>query len=396
MTTLGLAGILTFGLLIFSWLKLAKRDPGTRITATQLALNAAIITTLILGLLVPYTTPIWIILISFLSLSVGCHKSKNLTKVKDVLLTINAITIIESYNLTPTPRPSKGPSGILPWLIAIPVTLGLTLGILTYSKIYIADYYFAQSLVAANQNQGTNTYNLQIKAINSAPQIDRYHLSYSNTNLALANALASQSDLTDQERQNIAQLIQQAIREARLSTQLNPNKASNWINLANIYRQLVNFAEGADQFSQAAYIRAIQLDPANPSLRLELGGLLYSQDQYDSAIDRFQEAIQLKSDFANAYYNLANAYQQQTKPLEAYQAMQQAVALVPADSPDFTKAQEELEKLESQLPKAPAPADKEPQPTKLIEPSPPPQAPAGFDKINLEEPTPSPSPSPDL
>jgi len=395
MTTLGLAGITTLGLLIASWLKLSKRDSGTRITATQMALNAAVATSLILALFIPFTALAWIVLVSFLSFTIVINKSKHLTKIKDVLVTINTITLVAPNQLTPDIK-TKTKSAILPWLIAIPILIGLILATINISRVYAADYYFNQSLIAANQNKGNDAYNLQIKAINKAPNIDRYHTAYSNINLALANSLASQPDLTDQERQNIAQLIQQAIREARLSTQLNPNKASNWANLANIYRQLVNFAEGADQFSQAAYVRAIQLDPANPSLRLELGGLLYSQNQYDSAIDRFLEAIQLKPDFANAYYNLANAYQQQAKILEAYQAMQQAVALVPSDSPDFSKAQEELEKLQAQLPQTPAPTDEQPQPTEFTEPSPPPQAPTGFDKIDLEEPTPSPSPSPDL
>lgn len=394
MTTLGLAGIITFILIIAGWLKLSKRDPGTRITTTQLALQATIVTTLLLGLFIPYTTPLWIILIAYLSLSVGFNKSKNLTKIKDVILTINAITIVEPDSLTPSPKASEGPSNILPWLIAIPTLLGLILATISYSKIYAADYYFYQSFVAAEQNRGGETYNFQIKAIDTAPQIDRYHLAYSNTNLALANSLASQGDLTDQDQQTIAQLIQQAIREARLSTQLNPQKSANWTNLANIYRQLVNFAEGADQFSQASYIRAIQLDPANPRLRLELGGLLYSQEQYDLAIDRFQEAVQLKPDFANAFYNLANAYQQQNKTLEAYQAMQQVVALVPADSDDALQAQQELEALKSQLPppQATVPTEPEPQPEELTEPSPAPQAPADFEPINLSSPTPSPSP----
>jgi len=406
MTTLGLAGITTFGLVIFSWLKLSQRDPGTRITATQLALKLAIFAILVLGLFIPYTIIAWIALIGYFSLTIGLNKAKNLTKVKDVILTINAITIVEPFAQTPPqPKRSFGPSGILPWLIALPTLLGLIFSGANYIKIYTADYHFRNSLVAAEQNRGTDTYNFQIKAISLAPNIDRYHVAYSNTNLALANALASQQgDLTDQDRQTITQLIQQALREARFSTQINPSKAANWVNLANIYRQLVNFAEGADQFAQASYIRAIQLDPANPRLRLDLGGLLYSQEQYDQAVNHFLEAVQLKPDFANAYYNLANAYQQQAKILEAYQAMQQVVALVPLDSPDYIKAQEELNQLKTQLPQQadqPTPTTDDQQPRELTEPSPPPPAPRGFFPLKPNEqpeppasPSPSPQPSP--
>ena len=399
MTTLGLAGITTLGLLIASWLKLSKRDSGTRITATQMALNAAVATSFILALFIPFTALTWIVLVSFLSFTIVINKSKYLTKIKDVLVTINTITLVAPNQLASDIK-RKSKSAILPWLIAIPTLIGLILATINISKIYAADYYFNQSLIAANQNKGNDAYNLQIKAINKAPNIDRYHTAYSNINLALANSLASQGDLTDQDRQTIGQLIQQSIREARASTQLSPNKASSWANLANIYRQLINFAEGADQFAQASYIRAIQLDPANPRLRLELGGLLYSLEQYEQSIIRFAEAIQLKPDFANAYYNLSNAYQQLNQPLEAYQAMEQVASLISPDSPDFTKAQEELSTLKTQLPQTPSQEAEADQPLQdLTQPSPLPSPPTGFDKIEITEetkPTPTPSPSPSL
>jgi len=394
MTTLGLAGITTLGLLIASWLRLSKRDSGTRITATQMALNASIAAILILALFIPFTSLAWIVLVSFLSFTIVINKSKHLTKIKDVLVTINTITLVAPNQFAPIKTKSK--SAILPWLIAIPTLAGLILTTINISKVYAADYYFNQSLIAANQNKGNEAYNLQIKAIGQAPSIDRYHAAYSNINLALANSLASQGDLTDQDRQTIGQLIQQAIREARTATQLSPNKASAWANLANIYRQLVNFAEGADQFAQASYVRAVQLDPANPRLRLELGGLLYSLEQYNQAVTHFSEAIQLKPDFTNAYYNLSNAYQQLNQPLEAYQAMEQVASLISPDSPDFTKAQEELANLKTKLPQTPQQDIKPDQPQDLTQPSPLPSAPTGFDKIELTEPTPTPSPSPSL
>jgi len=253
-------------------------------------------------------------------------------------------------------------------------------------------------LIAADANKGADTYNLQIKTINLNPNIDRYHLAYSTTNLALASSLSTQTDLTDQDKQTITQLVQQAVSEARTATQLNPNKSSAWANLANIYRQLINFAEGADNFSIAAYTRAVQLDPANPQLRLDFGSLLYSLKRWDEAVARFQEAAQLKPDFANAYYNLSHAFQDQEKFLEAYQAMQSVVSLVPADSADAQKVQTELTDLQAKLPPTTAAETTAPaanSAAQLTEPSPLPAAPKNFEPVNLEaSPTPSPSPTP--
>lgn len=396
LTTLGLFGLAAFLLLIFTWKKLIKRDPGTRITGSQMAVNWAAAVLLIAAFLVPFNTLYWILLTALFSLSVGLNKSKNLTKVKDVILTINAITVVEPLEITPV-SPTAATTVILPVLLGIPLLAAVVISGYKISRLYASEYTFANSLIAADANKGADTYNLQIQAINLNPQIDRYHLVYSNTNLALASSLSTQTDLTDQDKQTITQLVQQAVSEARTATQLQPNKSSVWANLANIYRQLINFAEGADNFSIAAYTRAVQLDPANPQLRLDFGSLFYSLKRYDEAIARFQEATQLKTDYANAYYNLSHAYQEQEKFLEAYQTMQSVAVLVPADSPDAQKVQQELTELQAKLPKttaeptAPA-ADTGAQ---LTQPSAPPPAPEDFEPVNLEpSPVPSPSPNP--
>ncbi|MFC1627264.1 tetratricopeptide repeat protein [Patescibacteria group bacterium] len=395
MTTLGIAGITTFGLMIVSWLKLVKRDSGTRITTTQQALKTSIFTILALGLVFPFSTTLWVTFITLLAFTVGTDKSKNLTKVKDVILTLSAIHIVNPQDTYQETR-TKQLSGILPWILAVPLFLGLVLTNFQVVKTYAAEYHFRKSLEAISNNQGGQVYDLQIKAINQRPQTDRYHVAYSNTNLALANSIASKGDLTDQDQQTVAQLIQQSIREAQAATQVNPNKSTNWSNLASIYRQLVNFADGADEFAIASYTRAVQLDPANPQLRLEFGGLLYALEDYQTATARFQEAIQLKPDYANAYYNLSNAYQQLQQYLPAYQALQQAIALIPSDSPDFDKAQAELTALEAKLPKQPTQPDENQPPAQLTEPSPLPEAPADFEPIPLESPEPSPTPEPEI
>ena len=370
LTTLGLLGLGAFIYLIIGWYRLAKRQPGTRITSTQAAINLSTAVMLVTALFIPFSTFHWLILAGYLGLSVGLDKTKNLTKVRDVSLPV---------------------SMALPLIIGFPILAFVGFFSFNAAKVYSAELYFQKSLVAANANNGTATYNYQIKAINLSPNIDRYHVAYSSTNLALASSLAAKSDLTDQDRQTITQLIQQSIREGRNAVSLAPNKASGWENLANIYRQLINFAQGADQFSIAAYNQAIQLDPANPALRLELGGLYYSLKQYDQAIPFFQQSVQLKPDFANGYYNLSHAYSEQKKYLEAYQAMQQVEALVQAGSADATTVKNELADLKAKLPKeATQPQTNATTPT-LTQPSPAPTAPKNFTPVNVE---PAASPTP--
>jgi len=241
-------------------------------------------------------------------------------------------------------------SHILPWAIFMP-TLLLVVGCLFFTgRIYAAEVYFKRSLNNLAQNDGTRAYENQIKAMTLNPYYDSYRVFYSQTNLLLANALASKSNLSDQDKQNITVLIQQAIREAKAAVSLNKNKVTNWENLANVYRQLINFAEGADQWTITSFTQAIKLDPNNPDLKLNLGGVYYALGSYDEAIRLFQQAVDNKINFANAYYNLSAAYKEKGDFKKAHEMMQITLNLISTNSQDYQKARGELEELAKKLP----------------------------------------------
>lgn len=258
-------------------------------------------------------------------------------------------------------------SVILPRIFTIFATLVLIVTYWFAWRWYRAETYFMQSLYAATQNKGVDTYNAQIKAIQLNPYSDRFRVSYSQTNMALAAAVAQKGNLSDQDRTDISTLIQQAIREAKLATSLDPNKASNWENLALIYRNLINATDGADQWSVASYNQAVRLDPLNPALRLNLGGVFFNLKNYDGAIQQFTLAVNLKPNWANAHYNLSAAYKEKGNFQEAFKEMQNTLALVDPNSNDFTKATEELEELRKKLP-APPKTSNEKTPETLTEP----------------------------
>ncbi|HUS60371.1 MAG TPA: tetratricopeptide repeat protein [Nevskiaceae bacterium] len=241
-------------------------------------------------------------------------------------------------------------------LVGVAVAVAFYFG----GRAYMADVYFRRSLTALAQNQGIETYNYQIKALELNPRQTSYRLAYSQTNFALANSLASQPDLSDQGRAQISQLIQQAINEAKLATVLSPNNAETWENLGQLYRNIINFAQGAEEWAIATCRQAVVTDPINPRLRVDLGGLYYSLQNYDAAVRQFQIAVDLKPDFANGYYNLAAAYREQEKYPEAHQAMQLVLNFIPFDSADYQKAKDELDELAKKLPVEATPA---PQPT---------------------------------
>ncbi len=190
------------------------------------------------------------------------------------------------------------------------IAIAIVIGALSYyiGLFLYSDVIFQRSLVLASQNQGSQTYDEQNKAISLFPYRDSYYRIFSQTNLAVANFLSVQAQKqtppNPQTQQTIYTLIQQAINSARKATSLSPKSALNWQNLSTIYRSLIGFGQNAENFSALASQQAIALDPNNPDEYIVYGGIYYQLGQWDEAQRQFEAAAKLKPNFANAYYNL--------------------------------------------------------------------------------------------
>lgn len=216
---------------------------------------------------------------------------------------------------------------------------GLTAGLVRAS---LASYHILQGAKALQASNGIALYDAHRQAVSLNPYIDSYRQAYAITNIQLAAALANKTDLTKTEQEQVSQLIQQAIREARAATVLNPLDSQNWRVLGQIYRQLIGTAQDADQWSVSAYVQAIQVAPNDSNLRLELGGILYTQGQFAQAASLFQQSAELKPDNANAFYNLANALRELGQYDQAEQAYERTLALIPPETDNFKTASQEL------------------------------------------------------
>lgn len=220
-------------------------------------------------------------------------------------------------------------------------------------RVYAAEMSFRRALNAVGRNEGVPAYNNVRAAIRQNPTVDRYRITNSQINLALANSLAQRAqegqELGEQDRNNISQLIQQSIDEAKAAVALNPRRSFNWTNLAQIYRALMAFAQGADQWAVASYRQAIALEPMNPNLRIELGGIFYALEQYEDAVRVFEVAVQAKPDLANAHFNLAITLREAGRTGQAAQEMAQTLALVNQGTPDYDLVQRELQALQARL-----------------------------------------------
>lgn len=318
---LGLFGLIAFLLLAMSLIKSAFSEHGNTVMR--------VLTIYILLVLLLFPASYIVFLLFFLTVGFTAAQEKS------------KVTLIDL-------------SFALPYVIAtVIVSAVVVIGSLyLLGRAYAAEYMYKRSLSGLGTN-GMNPYEDLRSAILLNPKMEKYHIDFSRLNLIIANNIArkDKDKITEQDRQTIAQAIQASIAEAKNAVALNPQKSTNWENLALIYQNIINVAQGADQWTIAAYQRAIVTDPQNPSYRLSLGGTLYTLGNYDEALKMFEQAVALKPDWANAYYNLAWAAYQKGDYQRAALSMQNVLQLMgnARNTEDYKKAAADLDNFKKKL-----------------------------------------------
>ncbi len=332
-TETGLLGLATFVFLFYIlWIELNKIAKDNLLRKSLFATSAYVVLVL---LLFPPSFISFFLLIFLLFLIAS--ESRSEYELEKAIQEVNFSAILPLYLIL----------GVV--FVVLILGSGYLLG-----RTYLAEYSYKQSLNEYLKNNLIGVYNNQRQAVILDPYVERFHTSFSQTNLLIANnVVANKKKLTDQEKQTAVQAIQASINEAKSAVALNPQKATNWENLAVVYRSIFNAVQGSDAWAISSYQRAIALDPINPIYRLNLGGIYYSQQKYNDAVISFEQALTLKPDWANAHYNLAWADYQAKNYQAAVSEMQNVLKLInrQQNPNDYKKANGELEQFKKQLPK---------------------------------------------
>lgn len=334
---LGTLGIVGFAVVVFislvvlrlSWKNLSTSSSESEHEGSHILMPAVAISGLLtIALLAIHVTTVVSTVVTFFILAVLMMSQRSIReKVLEFSLGIRATTVDNKQ------------FDLFPVLLFVLFLVGAIPALYKLSTIVSADYYHRQALAQATKN-GTLTYQYLQKAESLNPQVDLYRVDMAQTNFALANAIAIQKgptkdnpkgSLSDQDKQTIQTLLSQAINEGRASVALNPRSSRNWEVLASLYRNVSGVAQNALSFSLQAYNQAIQRDPLNPALRLNVGGIYYTVKNYDLAIRFFTDAINLKPDYANAYYNLTIALREKGDLQNAQAVAKQLITLVSTD-----------------------------------------------------------------
>lgn len=387
-TTTGIIGLsIWLGLLCMLLRMLRRADQMSWVARSCFIGLGAIVITIFF---IPHNTLLLITFSLFLIALIIDLKEHHSPMISELMLKLFAAKLVPSNHIHQ--QEAKQKAEVLPSIVGIPlILLSLFVVYLSY-RVFAADVIFRQSLVAAAQNNGTLTYDKQRAAISMNPYIANYRRTYANTNLALANSLGSQENITDEQRRTVTTLLSQAIREGRNAVSINQDNPVNWESLAAIYRSLLGVDENAANFAITSYQQALNLDPFNPRLWVDIGGVFYQLENYPVAIEAFQRATQLKRDWANAHYNLANAYAQNQEYQRAITQYDAVLQLVDATSSDYAKALDEQNQLKEQVGETQTP--QQPQAAELTTPDPIPSPIPGSESLELTNEDAPPSPRP--
>lgn len=191
------------------------------------------------------------------------------------------------------------------------------LGVLGVGLVAAAVTFFVSSPIRSNYllgwslRQGANAnaevvYNAQSTAMRLTPYHPEYRRAFAGTSFAVIQAMSQQAEqsgaeLTAEQQQLSLNLLQQSINEARNAVALDPSSTESWELLGNIYAQVLT-VEGAADWAVAARTQAIQTDPSNPQLRLNLGQLYAQLSQPERALQFYEQAIQLNPRWVQPYY----------------------------------------------------------------------------------------------
>lgn len=347
--TTGILGALAFIFILFKVIK-------TRLNPFS-PLYAAVLAAFALSFFVPYSftlVMLLFVLIGFYAVYLFLEGDK---RVFDVVISLVALRQgLISFENEEEANAHRRRSDSMAFPIVIMVVFVLLGGFLGYfgTQLLRSDIKFAESLQQQALANGQTTYDLQRAAISDFPYKSDYYRIFSQVNLALANSLISATPQgttpSAQVQQTVIALLQQSINSGRASVTLAPLNSSNWENLSSVYRSLVGVGQNAEQFAVASMNQAIALDPLNPRLRIALGGIYYQLGAYDLAQQQFQLAVNMKPDFANAYYNLGHAFEAKGGPSDLqnafnnYQAVRQLVANDKASLAQIDKEIEDLRK----------------------------------------------------
>jgi tetratricopeptide (TPR) repeat protein len=267
-------------------------------------------------------------------------------------------------------KPSSLVTLMFTFAITVVFVFGLGLFILEGQR-YVSSVDYLSGITLWQNNQTDASLVKLERAVSISPGVDLYWRELSQAYLNNINIVANNQDLSDQDkRQAVQTSINKAVNAGKVSSDTNPANVEDWSARGFVYQNMIGTVGGTKDWAVEAYKEAAKLAPTNPFYPTQAGIAILSNiallgddqkqekdDELQEAADFFNQAIQLKSDYAPAHFQLARVYLAQGKQDEMVASLENAKQAAPFDvglafqlglvyyqKQDYAKAKTELER----------------------------------------------------
>ncbi len=268
------------------------------------------------------------------------------------LLSLNIVTRTKTFNLK-----TSSTVALIASFVFVVVVLGAVSLLYLEGTRFVAEAKYKQGLDLVQENKLDQAITRVNRATVINPYEDRTYRYLAQLFLLKTNRLINDQEIEPEEQDRKVQLnASNAISSAVKATNLSPNNFSNWMIRGESYRQLIGTIGGAAQWAEESYKRAIKLTPGSPLVYNQLGRIYQSianslraqleqaqpaekekiQNEIDTylsqAEQQFKKAIEVKSNYSPAHFELAVVYDAQGKIKQAISKMEEAYISSPQDS----------------------------------------------------------------
>jgi cytochrome c-type biogenesis protein CcmH/NrfG len=276
--------------------------------------------------------------------------------------------------------------GLLASFLFVFAFVGMFVSILFMGQKFMGEKTFVHAVALDQKHTDMPSV---LKVLDKASQYNSLSDVYArNESFALLSLASKQiqslggQKMTDEQTKQISQIVTASVRSGSRAVENEPNQVANWEVLGTIYREVMPFAQGAEDLAANAFTNAIKLNPSNPVRYVDLArvylvvadrakALKGSKDaeQAKQATEQEQKlllaaeqaltkAIQLKGDYLPAHYYLAATYEREGKVAEATTRLAALAKNTPSDislgfelaqlyirTKKFENAKQELERI---------------------------------------------------
>lgn len=264
-----------------------------------------------------------------LFLLLGCFLSLNYSQKKEFILKPSSLTAL-----------------VYTFFATMIFLFGLGIMIVEAQR-YAAEIYYFNAIKQWQKGDLQSAQNSLEKAASTNYKIDAYWRDLSQLYLQRMDETVAKNDVPKEKlAQNIQGFINNSINSAKMATDVNLNNVANWSVRGFVYQNLQGIIGGVEDWAIKTYDEAIRLEPANPYF-FNQQGIVYlrqslalsdkdkaaeKENMLTDARARFDRAIELKSDYAPARFQIAQIYQAQGKTDEAISELEETKNYAPFDT----------------------------------------------------------------